>query len=238
MNAKERMLKYLDYKGISQYDFSKKTGLSNGFLKSGIGISSENLELIMGIYLDLNLLWLVSGQGNMLVSENNAIETNKGFGEEVVQKETPQAKLPKLERPLLRSFQCDVDAYPNFQFLINAGNTKHVSVPVVDDHDFCIVAKGNSMIHPEQPQRSIFNNDIVVCKLWKSTSHIRWGEVYAILTQDGVAVKKIVKSELDDHIKCVSYNQTNGFYSYDLPNSEVLDQALVVGKVSGWDFQL
>ncbi|MDR2894660.1 MAG: hypothetical protein LBU97_04285 [Alistipes sp.] len=69
MSAKERMLEYLDYKNVSQYGFSKATGLSNGFLKSGNSISSENMELISNKYTDLSLMWLITGKGNMLIDE-------------------------------------------------------------------------------------------------------------------------------------------------------------------------
>jgi transcriptional regulator with XRE-family HTH domain len=64
--AKERILQYLDLKGYTQYDFSKKTGLSNGFLKSGRSISSDNIKLLSTIYTDLNIMWLITGEGDML----------------------------------------------------------------------------------------------------------------------------------------------------------------------------
>jgi hypothetical protein len=66
LSSKERILLYLDNKEISQYDFSKKTGLSNGFLKSGSSISSENLKLLSNIYSDLNIMWVITGEGSML----------------------------------------------------------------------------------------------------------------------------------------------------------------------------
>ncbi len=66
MTAKQRILQYLDYKNISQYDFSKKTGLSNGFLKSGSSVNSDNLRLLSTIFLDLNIEWVIIGEGEMI----------------------------------------------------------------------------------------------------------------------------------------------------------------------------
>jgi hypothetical protein len=71
LSTKERILIYLDCKGYSQYDFSKKTGLSNGFLKSGSSISSDNLKLLSNIYGDLNLIWAITGEGEMLKKQDN-----------------------------------------------------------------------------------------------------------------------------------------------------------------------
>lgn len=69
MGAKERIRQYLDYRGISPYQFYKKTGFSNGFLDSGIGVGSDKIEIIIEKYPDINLSWLISGDGNMVKDE-------------------------------------------------------------------------------------------------------------------------------------------------------------------------
>ena len=61
-------MKYLDKKGVTQYVFSQRTGLSNGFLKSGSSLSVDNLRLISSIFNDLNVLWVIYGEGPMIVS--------------------------------------------------------------------------------------------------------------------------------------------------------------------------
>lgn len=67
-SAKDRFLQYLEIKRITQYEFSKLTGLSNGFLKSGKSISSENLKLLSNIFNDINLMWIITGEGDMQLS--------------------------------------------------------------------------------------------------------------------------------------------------------------------------
>jgi hypothetical protein len=69
LSAKDRILQYLDFKGYSQYYFSKKTGLSNGFLKSGSSVSSENIKLLSNVYSDLNIMWVITGEGNMIIKD-------------------------------------------------------------------------------------------------------------------------------------------------------------------------
>lgn len=69
MTAKKRIAIYLKYKGISQYEFSRRTGLSNGFLNSGENITSANLDVITNAFKDLNLTWLVKGAGPMVITE-------------------------------------------------------------------------------------------------------------------------------------------------------------------------
>ena len=65
MSAKGNLLKYLEIKNEKKPDFYRKTGLSNGFLDKNEHISSKNLEIIISIYKDLNLYWLITGEGSM-----------------------------------------------------------------------------------------------------------------------------------------------------------------------------
>lgn len=79
MTAKKRIVDYLKYKGISQYEFSRRTGLSNGFLNSGDNINSANLDVITNSFRDINLMWLVKGTGPMVISDEMLVvagETN------------------------------------------------------------------------------------------------------------------------------------------------------------------
>ena len=66
MTPKERILRYIDMKGITQYSFSQQTGLSNGFLKSGSSLSVDNLRLISSTFRDLNVVWVITGEGDMV----------------------------------------------------------------------------------------------------------------------------------------------------------------------------
>lgn len=76
--VQQRILKYLDFKGVSRYKFYKDTGLSNGYLDKKGAIGSDKCELICSIYSDLNPSWLITGNGNMLLDfEDNAVKNYK-----------------------------------------------------------------------------------------------------------------------------------------------------------------
>lgn len=62
----DRIIEYLEYKGISKYKFYKETGLSNGFLDKKGSIGADKCEIIFSHYPDLNLEWLITGQGEKL----------------------------------------------------------------------------------------------------------------------------------------------------------------------------
>lgn len=63
---KERILKYLDFKGVSKYKFYQETGITNGILSQSNGISEENLLKFLSQYKDISADWLLTGEGSML----------------------------------------------------------------------------------------------------------------------------------------------------------------------------
>ena len=66
MNEKARIKQFLDYKGISKNKFYVQTGLSVGFLDSGNSLVVDKLKKIINTYPDLNLEWVVTGEGSMI----------------------------------------------------------------------------------------------------------------------------------------------------------------------------
>lgn len=66
MTDKEKIKYYLEKKGISKNKFYTQTGLSVGFLDSGNSLGVDKAKVIINTYPDLNLDWLVLGEGEMI----------------------------------------------------------------------------------------------------------------------------------------------------------------------------
>lgn len=69
----DRLKEYIDIKGISIAAFERSIGMSNASfgksLKQGKGIGSDKLEKILSIYPDLNPAWLLTGEGEILLTK-------------------------------------------------------------------------------------------------------------------------------------------------------------------------
>ena len=69
LTATERILQFIDYKGITKYQFHKKNGFSNGFLDKSRAIGTDKCEKILEQYPEINPTWLLTGKGPMLLEE-------------------------------------------------------------------------------------------------------------------------------------------------------------------------
>lgn len=81
-----RLSDYLTYKGVSAYLFERTCGLGNGYigkqLKSKGSVGSDILQLIAQHYPDLDMNWLISGKGKMLmkpIGGSPAVSGNDGL---------------------------------------------------------------------------------------------------------------------------------------------------------------
>jgi hypothetical protein len=79
MNASERILQFADTQSISRRKFYEKIGISNGLLSRSNNVGSEILEKIHKVYPELNMLWVLHGEGEMLLEhkENEIIVSVK-----------------------------------------------------------------------------------------------------------------------------------------------------------------
>ncbi|MRN01697.1 hypothetical protein D1Z97_11115 [Riemerella anatipestifer] len=67
--TKERIIQYIDFKGIKIKDFYEKTGIKRGFLDSDklkSSVSDVFLAIIFATFNDVNPIWLITGEGEML----------------------------------------------------------------------------------------------------------------------------------------------------------------------------
>lgn len=62
---KQRILYFADTLGISKREFYTKIGVSRGTLESNTGITEDILAKFIAIYPEIDLYWLILGEGTM-----------------------------------------------------------------------------------------------------------------------------------------------------------------------------
>lgn len=225
MDFKDRLKIAIENKGVTPYAIGRDTKVSKVSVMNYLNGAKPNIGNIsvLSDYLGVSVGWLVNGHEG---SFGNQEETG-GKEEATPHHETRLKAVPHIEE---HAASCGV---PNgFSVAIRKEDCEHYIIPDMPNCDFTIRTRGRSMINRECPERNINERDIVGCRIWTSRTHLRWGEVYALATTDGIVVKQIQESDKPGHIKCVSFNEPEGFKPYDLPVEEISDWAIVVGVVS------
>ena len=79
---KDKILYYLESKGITRYRFYKETGITRGILDQKNGITEDNLLKFVNYAQDISLEWLLFGKGEPL-KYNKPLTTKSPRCEEV-----------------------------------------------------------------------------------------------------------------------------------------------------------
>ena len=76
--VKERIKKFIEHKKISVREFERRCNLSNGYV-NGIDqtIMPNKVSIINQQFPELNIGWLLSGSGEMLLAENDKLYENQ-----------------------------------------------------------------------------------------------------------------------------------------------------------------
>ena len=211
MEIKDRISEFIQYKNITIAEFERNVSLANGYIKKFKGsIGSDKLSNIISYYPDININWLITGEGSMLKSENSNM-----VAEPLVEYGKKQTKPRIPYTAAAGSLTSSVEG-------ITADQCEQIPrINIFPEYDFTIIIKGDSM----EPKYE--GGDEVACKRIDSTSFIQWGKVHVLDTAQGILIKRTYED--GDKIRCVSYNQEYPDFSID--KSEIYSMSLVVGLV-------
>ncbi len=121
LNAKERLLYYIESKNISKNKFYTLTGVSNGVLDKKSELSISTIEKIYYTFPELSLEWILFEKGEMLrenieknqqnfvVSEKifrEILEENKKLNREIGRLEGELSAIKKAAAPAAGSVEC------------------------------------------------------------------------------------------------------------------------------------
>lgn len=89
--TKRRILQFIDYKGIGITKFFKETGIKRGFLdtdKLDSSVSDMFLAKIIAVFPELNIEWLLTGEGEMLRKEGIVQQALNNVSSTITQNQT------------------------------------------------------------------------------------------------------------------------------------------------------
>lgn len=213
-NIKERVLYFTDYKGFAKEKFFEELGVTYGNFKGKAkekALSSDVLAKIVSKYPELNPEWLLTGEGEMLKSDNNTPA--------VAEPQIPSG-IPMLPFDAFAGIGTDVEGVN-----LDTIEERYV-VPLFDGMkmDFMISVRGSSM-YPKYN-----SGDVVACRMVQELLFVQWNKVYVLDTiSQGVIIKRLKKSDKEGFVICKSDNEQ--YEPFEIPMSDIRTIALVVGVI-------
>lgn len=212
-----RLCKYMEYKGLNPNNITVDAGLSVGLIgkaiKNSAGLNSDTIEKILHAYIDLNPIWFVLGEGEMLkpnvkdMSQFENVTKTVTFSEETKSKENVSllvnekpdnlySRMPKLVT--VDSSGKDnvvlVPAKAAAGYLVGYGDSEFVqslptfSLPNIQNGTFRMFQTSGHSMYP-----TLCDGCYVVAEWVENwVKDIKDNRIYVIVSTDGILVKRVL----------------------------------------------
>mgnify|MGYP000018467320 FL=1 len=187
MGVKSRLIEFIDYKGMSRRSFSLGIGASSSFVNNiSKSIGTEYIDRIKEKFPELNISWLMTGDGEMLRKSHNTeqdSDTTISSGK------------------VIPYYDAEVAAGTNYA--MEMAQTAPVGMieigGLLKDSEFAMRVYGNSMV-PNYPAGCVIG-------LRQYNEHfIEPGTVYVIETEENRFLKRLYYSKDKKAFRCMSDN--------------------------------
>ena len=180
--------------------------------KNGVMPKADFLEKIARSF-DININWLLTGEGNMLSSESEKEE-----------------KLPSVNQTYEGAPYFNVDFIGGFDLIVNDQTVNpdfYINYPPYNQPG---VVWCNLTGHSMEPE--ISNGDII--SLREVTTPIQYlpaGEIYGIVTEEYRTVKRIRLSQKEGFVRLIPSNKSEEFCEQEIPISMIIRVYAVLGSI-------
>lgn len=217
-NFFERIMQIIDYYNIKSinsfaknylnYDSSEKI---NRLKRDNTNPSYEILKDISNKFVDLNMNWLITGKGNMLINDNYSKPLP------IATKTDSKTGIPLIPIDAMAGWGKGDNTVMEYE-------CERYVIPMFRDAEFLIRISGTSMIPKFR------SGDIVACKKLPLTDlFFQWNKIYVLDTNQGALIKRIKPGSDKQHITCISENKD--YDPFELSQEQIHSIALVIGII-------
>lgn len=212
-SVKERLIRYLDYSKLSKSEFGRRIGVSSAFVSSmRKSIQPDKIEAIIREFPDLNISWLMTGEGDMIIKDSQPGSTADFLGnaKKPINEELKQVELSFVD-PTATFVDYDGDSPERYSTI----SVVPISGEKLDSTYKVFRVSGDSML-PTIKSRALI--------LVKEIPPEKWGYVDGVAViafGDMVVIKRVAKNAIatQNYIELSSDNPKFG--SMQIPLSEI-----------------
>lgn len=207
----DRIKEYYKLKGNAE--LARFLGVAPNTITNWYGRKTFDIDVIYTKCVDIDMNWLLTGEGNMLSSESEK-EENIPVAHP---SDSPMEGIP------LIPISAMAGAFTGEQTVLEYECERFV-VPTFKGAEFLISVKGSSM-YPKYN-----SGDIVACKrLPMDDIFFQWNKVYVLDTDQGPLIKRVKPGSDKEHVLIVSDNER--YEPFELPLNRIYHVALVIGVI-------
>lgn len=238
MSVADRLKEYISYKKMTNAEFERSIGASNGYINSirrSIGI--DKLEQLEQNYPDLNIQWLLKNEGEMLKTadkkDNPFLITKSGMQYYEMPNNRYLMSVPFVPIRAYAKYvdECvDLDsemAIEQYNFIVDTiGHGRYMAFEI----------KGDSM--DDDTRGSLCEGDIILARelnrdLWRDKLHIHQYPNWIIVLDNTILCKQIVAQDMEKGtITCHSLNPSPEYADFELKLDEIRQMFNIIQRVS------
>ena len=207
----DRIKEYYKLKGNAE--LARFLGVAPNTITNWYGRKTFDIDVIYTKCVDIDMNWLLTGEGNMLSSESEKEE-----------------KLPSVNQTYEGAPYFNVDFIGGFDVIVNDQTRNpdfYINYPPYNQEG---VVWCNLTGHSMEPE--ISNGDIIALR--EVTTPIQYlpaGEIYGIVTEEYRTVKRVRLSQKDGFVRLIPSNKSEEFCEQEIPISMILKVYAVLGSI-------
>ena len=218
MEIVDRIKLFREYLGIGQTAFEVNIGVARGYFSNVKTLGSDRILRIHTKYPELNIEWLVTGNGEMI---KNAEREQKTI-------EISESAISETKRKGALIY--DIDATCGLSGRdIEFTDEKvigSIDAPEINSDSKIIFATGDSMLP------LIASGDRVVIRKIESWDYFNYGQVYLIITNEYRLIKRVRRHPKDADNLILLRSETPDYDDIDLPKREIIHLFIVENILS------
>lgn len=226
--VKERIEAYLYAKRITKADFCRTIDVSKAYVATLVrSISPDKLKKISVCYPDLNIAWLMTGEGSMLKPVEPQESNTYVVRDASLDYNSAQGV------PFFDTEAASCGQLAGFGTALEANNPSDIIIVPgmrAQEGDFFIRTRGRSMIDTLHPEHSIPEGALVLVRQWRA-DYIQWGEIYCVATPEGYAIKRLMPSPDPEKVTLQSADQLL-YPPYEIDKTTILALGRVIAVLT------
>ena len=248
---KDRLILYIESISINRRQFEKRAGLANGYINNMKSLGNSSIEKIKSAFPDLNMSWLLTGEGEMLRAQERMVKLPADTANvEQRNYNSPGATMfatnvhhtyNNSSNPMQSSLQSATD---NVRPLIPMSLYKQ---PNIDVYEKIIIEKKEGVelvpyfagfsdyqLYMEVQDEAMLPDfkvgDRVAISAMPKNTYILNGNIYAIDTLNhGLFIRILI--DRDHDYECQSTNNQSRYVTFRVPKSDVIRIYRVMGLI-------